>query len=82
MKQNENIYPGPRYAVRLGDLRAWHVLVVSCFACRHRAELRPERLAQRFGPQTFVVALEKRLRCKRCGNRLHNSWAVERVRRD
>ena len=82
MKQNGNASLGPRYAIRLGDLRGWHVLAVSCFACRHRALLKPDLLRRRFGDQTFVVALEKRLRCRRCGNRLHNSWAVERLPRD
>jgi hypothetical protein len=36
----------PRYAFRLEDLRAWHVVRVSCRSCRHRAELAPAALTR------------------------------------
>jgi len=29
----------PRYAIRLGDLRHWHVVTVSCPACGHKGRL-------------------------------------------
>ncbi len=82
MEQNEYTSLGPKNAIRLRDLHSWHVLAVTCFACRHRSTLRPEMLRRRFGELTAIVALEHRLRCKKCGNRLHNSWAVVRLPRD
>ncbi|MGF1623541.1 MAG: hypothetical protein ACFCVH_01545 [Alphaproteobacteria bacterium] len=82
MERNRNESIGPKYAIRLRDLRSWHVLSVTCFACRHQATLVPDHLRRRFGEQATVVTLEHRLRCKRCGNRHHNSWAVVRLPRD
>jgi hypothetical protein len=76
MEHNRNDSLGPKFAIRLRDLRAWHVLAVTCFACRHQATLTPDYLRRRFGEQASMTALERRLRCKSCGNRLHNSWSV------
>lgn len=82
MEHNRNESLGPKYAIRLRDLRGWHVLSVTCFACRHQSTLLPDFLRRRFGDETSVVMLEHRLRCKRCGNRLHNSWSVVRLPRN
>ena len=35
-KSNMDARLPPRYALRLEDLRAWHVIRVSCRTCRHR----------------------------------------------
>lgn len=81
MEHNGNDSLGPKYAIRLRDLRSWHMLAVICFSCRHQATLPPDQLRRRFGEQASLASLERRLRCKRCGNRLHNSWTVVRLPR-
>jgi hypothetical protein len=78
-EQKENI---PYYAVRLEDLRAWHVVVAICGQCRHEAPLRHQQLIGRSGRHTRLRDLERRLRCLRCGNTRHNRFSVRLARRD
>jgi len=68
----------PRYALRLEDLRAWHVIRVSCGTCRHRAELAPAALFR----GTRLLDLEGRLRCRNCGARGRATLVVELRPRD
>jgi hypothetical protein len=56
---------GPKYAVRLGDLRFWHVRQVTCFSCRHVATVSPALLLQRFGEHQPLADLEDRFRWHR-----------------
>ena len=35
---------GPKYAIRLGDLREWHQIEVRCFSCGRVGVLYPDRL--------------------------------------
>ena len=72
----------PRYALRLEDLRAWHVIRVSCRTCRHRAEIAPAALKQGRPGYTRLVDLEGRLRCRNCGARGRASLLVELRPRD
>jgi hypothetical protein len=72
----------PYYAFRLEDLRAWHVVVAICGQCRHEAPLRHQQLVSRRTPSTRLRDLERRLRCHRCGNSLHNRFTVRLARRD
>jgi hypothetical protein len=36
MEQKGNI--GPKYAIRLADLRDWHIVTATCFRYRHQVE--------------------------------------------
>lgn len=76
-EQKENI---PYYAFRLEDLRAWHVVVATCGQCRHEAPLRHQQLTG--APHARLRDLERRLRCRRCGNGRHNRFSVRMARRD
>jgi len=67
---------GPKYVVRLGDLRPWHVLQVRCFRCRHAATVSPAPLLQRYGEHQRVAELEDKTRCADCGNRNGNTVKV------
>jgi len=67
---------GPKYAIRLGDLRPWHVLQVTCFSCRHVATVSPAPLLQRFGEHQRLSELEDRFRCTECDHRGGNSVKV------
>ena len=59
----------PRYAFRLDDLRAWHVVEAACDSCRHRATLDHASLTRGRPSSMRLTDLETRLRCQRCGRR-------------
>jgi ribosomal protein L37E len=80
VERNTNI--GPRYAVRLGDLRGWHVLTAVCGACRHRSQMRLWQLTAGRRDDTHLLDLERKLRCRRCGNRAGNKVLVTVAERD
>ena len=81
VEQRTNITLGPRYAVRLEDLREWHVLEVQCFACRHIGVVYPSRLQKRWPGHTRLKDLEPKFRCTKCGNRSDNTWQVMQLPR-
>jgi hypothetical protein len=49
VERNKNI--PPRYAIRLDDLRQWHVIVATCPACGKRTHI-DARLLQQGRPRT------------------------------
>ena len=79
-EQNANI--GQHYAVRLQDLRNWHLLTAVCGACRHQAWLRLWQLTAGQPAHARLIDIEARLRCQRCGNRAGNRVLVSIAERD
>jgi hypothetical protein len=59
----------PRYAFRLEDLRAFHLVRASCLACAHKAIIPNATLLQGRSGYTRLISLERQLRCRRCGAR-------------
>ena len=59
----------PRYAFRLEDLRAFHLVQASCHACAHKAIIPNAALLQGRSGYTRLISLERQLRCRRCGAR-------------
>jgi len=94
MEQNENSregatkakMPGPRYSLRLGELRQWHVIGVRCFNCGREGTVYPAVLLKQKGGRwtehTRLVELEPRFRCRSCGNRFGNSWTILQLTRN
>jgi hypothetical protein len=80
MEQRENI--GPKYAIRLADLREWHIVTATCFQCRHQTELTAGFLTWERSPHAYLTELERKLRCTRCGNRKDNTLSVRLVPRN
>lgn len=86
MEHSRNI--PPRYAIRLGDLRHWHVVTVTCPACGHKGRLDAASLSRgrpgRPPPpgHTRLMDLERRLRCRHCGNRDDNRILVTLAARE
>lgn len=78
--QNENL--GPKYALRLSDLGHWHRFQATCFRCRHSAIVNPEVLRQRWPAHSKLGDLERKLRCRACGNRYGNTLSVGRLARN
>jgi hypothetical protein len=80
VEQNKNILP--RYAIRLDDLRAWHVVFAACAACRKRTHIDARMLQHGRPPYTRLLDLERKLRCSSCGNRQGNSLSVSMAPRN
>jgi hypothetical protein len=74
VEQNKNM--PPRYAIRLDDLRAWHVIVATCAACRKRTQIDAKLLQHGRPPYTKLLDLERNLRCSSCGNHQGNTLSV------
>jgi ribosomal protein L37E len=84
MEQSGNtpVVLGPRYAVRLRDLRAWHLVRVRCAGCGHEGTVGRGMLLDRFPDWTRLIDLEPRFRCRRCGQRGDGRFSVRVARRD
>ena len=80
MEQSENI--GPKYAIRLGDLRHWHIVTARCFKCRHESEFTGDFLARERSPHRYLTVLQPKLRCTHCRNRQGNTLSVRRAPRN
>ena len=80
MEHSKNL--PPRYAIRLGDLRDWHVVTATCFQCRHQADLTAGFLGGERPPHTYVSDLHRKLRCSHCGNRADNTLTVKAAPRN
>jgi hypothetical protein len=72
----------PRYAFRLEDLRAFHLVLASCRGCAHKATIPNITLRQGRAGYTRLIALERQLRCRKCGARGKASLEVEFRPRD
>jgi hypothetical protein len=59
----------PRYAFRLEDLRAFHLVRASCHACAHKAVIPHATQLRGWPGYTRLMSLEGRLRCRKCGAR-------------
>ena len=60
----------PLYAARIEDLGQGEFVKVDCAACQHVALLTPEFLLRLgLSPQTKVLDLKERVRCRGCGVR-------------
>ena len=66
----------PRYAIRLEDLRAWHVIFATCAACGKRTHIDARLLQHGRPPYTRLLDLERKLRCGSCGNHQDNTLSV------
>jgi DNA-directed RNA polymerase subunit RPC12/RpoP len=66
----------PRYAVRLSDLRPYHILTAVCPFCGHKARKRIWQITVGLSPHTRLIDIDDRLRCMRCGSRGHATLLV------
>ncbi len=72
----------PRYAIRLGDLRHWHVVTVTCPACGHKGRVDAATLGRGRPDHARLIDLERKLRCRGCGNRDDNRILVTMASRE
>ena len=80
MEQNGNI--PPRYALRVDDLRPWHVIIATCAACGNRAQVAAALLQHGRPPYSRVRDPERKLCCTGCGNRQGNTLTVSMAPRN
>jgi DNA-directed RNA polymerase subunit RPC12/RpoP len=80
VEQKRNI--PPRYAIRLEDLRAWHVIFATCAACGKRTHIGAKLFQHGRPPFTRLLDLERKLRCGSCGNRRGNTFSVSMAPRN
>lgn len=73
---------GPKYGIRLSDLKAWHAVGVTCFQCKRTSLVWPDELRKRFSNSTLIGDFEDRLKCTRCTNKMFNSWQIMQVDRN
>jgi hypothetical protein len=74
VERNKNI--PPRYAIRLDDLRAWHVVFATCAVCRKRTHIAARLLQHGRPPYAKLSDLERKLHCSSCGNHHGNTLSV------
>jgi hypothetical protein len=74
VEQTKNV--PPRHALRLDDLRPWHVIVATCVVCQRRAHVAAALLHHGRPPYTRVLDVERKLCCTGCGNRRGNTLTV------
>jgi hypothetical protein len=74
VEQSRNL--PPRYAFRLDDLRAWHIIVATCRACGRRTHINAALLQHGRPAYTRLLDLERKLRCGSGGNHQGNSLTV------
>ena len=67
---------GAKYGLRIEDLRPDHVLIVTCFACKHEGVIYGSWLKRRYAPHCRLRDIENRFRCQRCNNAALNAWQV------
>jgi DNA-directed RNA polymerase subunit RPC12/RpoP len=67
----------PRYAFHLEDLHVFHLVRARCHACGHKAVVPNEALLEARPGYTRLMALERQLRCRKCGVRGKASLDVE-----
>ena len=51
----------------LGDRRSRHALRAWCHGCGHHGDLGVEALSDSLGTKATLTAIERRVRCRRCG---------------
>ncbi len=67
---------GPHYAIRVGNLRGWHVITGVCGRCRHRGGISLGEIVGGRPEHTKLIDLERNLVCSSCGNRHGNRFSV------
>jgi len=76
----EAVTLGFKFSVRLHQLTARDVVVVTCPSCHKVYYVPPYVLLERYHEHCRIEALAPGFHCKRCGNRQNMSWRIDRDR--
>lgn len=66
----------PAGTTTLNGLMDWDMLYAVCVSCRHYYYVDRHKLADHFGKPTRLSDIERHLRCRSCGNRDNNAFAI------
>ena len=70
---------GPRYSVRLDDLRASDCIFAKCMSCGKVWRIAPHRLYDRFPPHERMKTIGDRMKCAHCRTGAGLTWHVLRA---
>jgi hypothetical protein len=70
---------GPRFTVRLSDLKASDCVFARCMVCGTAWRIAPHRLFDRFPPDERLKVIGERMRCKTCRTGAGITWHVLRA---
>ncbi len=70
---------GLKFEIRIADLTARDVLVVTCSACHWTANVPPHVLHSRYHEMRKLIHVQADMTCKRCGAKGDLYWRVERA---
>lgn len=70
---------GLKFNIRIRDLTARDVLVVTCQKCEKGYRVAPHVLHDRYHELYSIMSVEKDFRCHTCGTRGNMHWYVERA---
>ncbi len=75
---NKEVVLGPKYLVRISDMRPEHWLRMYCRACRHVGFVTLDTLRRKRKPYERIMHLEPMFLCRACNTRGQVEWWVER----
>ena len=70
---------GLKFNIRLADLTARDVMIVTCPACHWSANVAPHDLHARYHEMRKLIDFEADMKCKRCGAKGGLYWRIERA---
>lgn len=72
-----DITPGKAYFdIRFSDVPDWYVMGGACMACTHKGPCDRWKVERRWGKDTKLRDVDRKLKCTGCGNRHHNRFVI------
>lgn len=75
----EPVSLGLKFSIRICNLTARDVLVVTCTACHAQFNVAPHHLHARYHELRKLIDVEKDFKCKRCGADHDLRWHIMRA---
>lgn len=72
----KEVFLGTKDRVRLEQLNEWHRVRITCYQCRHKADLKPAAFKSGRSGRELLDASVSNLRCTSCDNRFDNAWKI------
>ncbi|MGI9488986.1 MAG: hypothetical protein ACR2RF_24510 [Geminicoccaceae bacterium] len=72
-------FPERPNGIRVGDLRSWHYVQVTCWFCGHTGRLHAQSLWRRCRMDDSLVYVMKRVRCRNCGGAGGAKWEIWQI---